>query len=148
HQPLQHGIGVDLEHPRCAPDAHAFGQARQDAHDELDRHPFAMEEGAEGLEKGATTDHTPQLPPGTTIGMAIGAEMAPADPAPRGTVRVRAEVHRGVDLAAAPPGGEDGGWRRCGGWRAGGGGGLTGVAVRLLGESRKRFGLAAALWQW
>src|SRR6266498_5731693 len=39
--------------------------------------------------------------------MAIGAEIAPADPAPIGTVRVRAEVRRGVHLAAAPPRGHD-----------------------------------------
>src|SRR2546425_11358797 len=104
-----------------------------------------MQERAERLEKIVTTDHTQQLPPGTTIGMAIGAEIAPADPAPRGTVRVRAEVPRGVDLAAAPPRGHEAWWRSCGGLQAGGGGVLTGVAVRLLGASRKRCGLAAAL---
>src|SRR6266851_9126399 len=107
-----------------------------------------MEDRAEGLQKVATTDHTQQLPPGTATRMAIGAEIAPAHPAPRGTVRVRAEVRRGVDLAAAPPRGHQARWRSCGGLWAGGGGVLTGVAVRLLGESHKRFGLAAALWQW
>jgi hypothetical protein len=106
-QPLQHGLGVHLEHPRRAPDTQAFGQARDDAYDELDGGALAMKERAEGLQKRATTDHTQQLPPGTTAGMAIGAEIAPAHPAPIGTVRVRAEVRRGVDLAAAPPRGHD-----------------------------------------
>jgi hypothetical protein len=39
--------------------------------------------------------------------MAIGTEIAPAHPAPRGTGRVRAEMGGGVDLAAAPPRGYD-----------------------------------------
>ena len=34
-QPLQHGIRVDLEHPRRAPDAQAFGQAGDHPHDQL-----------------------------------------------------------------------------------------------------------------
>ena len=89
----------------------AFGQARDDAYDELDGGALAMEERADHLEKIVTTDHTQQLPPGTAIGMAIGAEIAPADPAPIGTVRVRAEVRRGIDLAAAPPRGHDTWWR-------------------------------------
>jgi hypothetical protein len=44
--PFQDGIGVDLEHPCGASEAHAFGQARDDPHDELDRRAFAMKEGA------------------------------------------------------------------------------------------------------
>jgi hypothetical protein len=35
-QPLQDRIRVHLAHPRCAPDAQPLGQAREDAHDELD----------------------------------------------------------------------------------------------------------------
>src|SRR5207249_514135 len=147
-QPLQHRVGIDLEHPRRPPDAHAFGQARHHTHDELDGGALAMKERAERLEQRATTDHTQQLPPGTATGMAIGAEIAPADPAARGTVRVRAEVHRGVDLAAAPPRGHGAWWRRCGGLRAGVTGVLTGVAVRLTGEACKGFRRAAALAPW
>jgi hypothetical protein len=44
-----------------------------------------MEERAEHLKNIVTTDHT-QPPPGTAIGMAVGAEITPADPAPIGTV--------------------------------------------------------------
>jgi hypothetical protein len=36
------------------------------------------------------------LPPGTAIGMTVGAEMAPAHPATRGTVRVGAAMACGV----------------------------------------------------
>jgi hypothetical protein len=80
--------------------------------------------------------------------MAIGAEIAPADPAPIGTVRVGAKVHRSVDLAAAPPCGHDAGWRRCGGLWARGGAVLTGVAVRLGDEARKGLRLTLALGPW
>src|SRR5262249_33153958 len=89
-----------------------------------------------------------QLPPGTAIGMAIGAEIAPADPAAIGTVGVRAEVRRGVDLAAAPPRRHEARRRSRGGVRAGMGGGLTGVGVRLGGEARKGCGLTVAFWPW
>src|SRR5215471_16007424 len=148
YQPLQHRVGVDLEDPRRAPDAQPLGQARDDPHDEVDRGTLAVKECTKGLEKVTTTDHTQQLPPGTAIGVAIGAEIAPAHPAPIGTVRVRAEVHRGVDLAVAPPCGyEARGWGFRGLW-AGSGDVLTGVAVWLAGEARKRFRLAAALTPW
>src|SRR5262249_35412074 len=107
-----------------------------------------MKERAEGLEKVAATDHTQQLPPGTATRMAVGAEIAPADPAPIGTVWVRAEVHRGGGLAAAAPCGHEGGWWSCGGGQAGSGGVLTGVAVRLFDEAFKGFGRTVALWLW
>ena len=55
HQPLQDGIGIDLEPPRRTPDSQAFGQAREDAHDELDGGALAVKERAEGLEKIAVT---------------------------------------------------------------------------------------------
>ncbi|SRR6266487_234415 len=141
-------VGVDLEHPCGAPDAQAFGQACDDAHDDLDRGVLTMQERAEGLEKIAATDDAQQLAPGTATGMAIGAEIAPADPAPIGTVRVRTKVRRGVDLAAAPSRRHEAWWRSCGDGRARGGGVLTGVAVRLFGEAHKGFRLAVALWQW
>jgi hypothetical protein len=80
--------------------------------------------------------------------MAIGAEIAPSDPAPIGTVRVRAEVRRGVDLAAAPPRGHEAWGRRCGGVRVGGGGVLTGSTGGLTGETRKRMRVAGALARW
>src|SRR5262249_60510380 len=100
-EPLQHRIGIDLEHPRRAPDAQALSQAGDDTHDKLDRLPLAMEQGPEGLEKITTADHTQQLPPGTAARMAMGAEIPPSYPAAIGTVRVGAEMRGGVDLTAA-----------------------------------------------
>jgi len=107
-----------------------------------------MEDGAEGLEKGATTDPTQELPPGTAVRMAMGAEIAPTDPAPRGTVGGRAAVHRGVDLAAAPPRGHEAGWRCCRDLRAGSDGRLTGVAVWLFDEACKGLRFTVALGPW
>src|SRR4030095_7721281 len=106
-----------------------------------------MQRGAMGLLEVTFTAGAIQLAPGTAIGMAIGAEIAPAHPAPIGTVRVRAEVRRGVDLAAAPPRRHEARRRSCGGLRAGIGGVRTGGAVRLGGEARKGFGLTLVLWQ-
>src|SRR5262245_46139008 len=95
-QPLQHRVRGDLEHARRASDAQALGEACDDAYDELDGGALAMEEGAEGLEKIAATNDAQQLSPGTAIGMAIGAEIAPSDPAAIRTVWVGAKVRRSV----------------------------------------------------
>src|SRR5262249_6686842 len=113
-----------------------------------DRGALAMKDRAQGLQKIAATDDTEQLAPGTTIGMAVGAEIAPADPAAIGTIRVRAEVHRGVELAAAPPRGDHARGRSGGGLWARVSGVLTGVTVRFGGEACKRFGGTVALWRW
>src|SRR5215510_281511 len=80
HQPVQHRVRIDLEHPRRAADAQALSEAADDVHDEVDRDALAMKNRAEGLQKRAATGNAQQLPPGTAIGVAIGAEVAPADP--------------------------------------------------------------------
>ena len=60
-EPLQHRMRVHLKPPRRAPDAQTFGQARDDAHDELDGGTLTIEEGAEGLEKRAAAGDAQQL---------------------------------------------------------------------------------------
>jgi hypothetical protein len=92
HQPLQHGVRVHLAHPSGTSDASAFGQARDDAHEELDGGALTIKECAGGLEKIVATGDAQQLPPTATIGIAIGPEMAPADPTPIGTIRIGAEM--------------------------------------------------------
>src|SRR5262249_29791385 len=114
-------------------------------HDELDGDALAMEEGADGLEKIATTDHTQQLPPGTAIGMAIGAEIAPSHPTPICTVGVGAEMGGGVHLASPPPRGRDARWWGAGCLWAEVAGVLAVVAGRLGDEARKGGGLMRAL---
>ena len=42
HQPVQHRVGVDLEHPRGSANAQALRQARQHTHDQLHGYTFAM----------------------------------------------------------------------------------------------------------
>jgi hypothetical protein len=114
NEPLQHGIGVHLEHPCRASDAQPFGQTGDDAYDEIDGCALAVKERTKSLEKVATTDHTQQLLPGPTIGMAIGAEIAPSHPAPIETIRVRAAMDGGVNLASASPRRHDARWRGAG----------------------------------
>jgi hypothetical protein len=107
-----------------------------------------MQNCAKGFENRAATHDAQPLSPGTTIGMAMGAEMAPAHSAPGGTVRIGAAMACGGDLAAAPPWGHYTRGRGCGCLWARGTAGLTGIAMRLGGEARKGGGLTAALGPW
>ena len=122
-QPLQDGSGIDLEPPRRAPDAQAFGQARDDPYNEVRRGPLPVKDGAEGLQKVAVTDDAQQLAPGTATGMAVGTEVTQPEPAAIATVRVRAEVGRGVDLTTASARQDDAWW-----WSGGGARGRGSVA--------------------
>ena len=78
----------------------------------------------------------------------IGAEIAEPHPALIRTVRIRAEMPRGIHLARPSPRGHDAGWRATG-WL-----GdvlvdlLTGGTGGLAGEARKGLGLTVALGQW
>src|SRR5262249_31771229 len=100
---------------------------------------------AQGLQEVATTDDAQQLSPGPAIGMAIGAEIPPTRPAPIGTVRIGAEMVRGVDLAAAPPRHDEArAWGGRGVW-VGGAYLCTVGAMRLGSEARKGFRLTLAL---
>ena len=85
HQPLEDRVWIDLEDSRRAPDAQAFGQTRDDAHDELHRGAFALKDRAVGFVEVSATRDTLQLPPGLRAGMAVGADVAAAEPAPVGT---------------------------------------------------------------
>src|SRR5207253_8517378 len=108
---LQDRSGINLEHPRRAANAQPLRQAPDHAHDQVVRHALLVKDRAEGLQKIAVADEAQQLAPMSPIGMAIGAEVAPSHPAPRGTGGAGANVHRSVDLAAAPPRGDDArGW--------------------------------------
>src|SRR5438132_12907429 len=80
HQPVQHGIGVDLEHPRGGANAQALSQARQHTHDQLHGYTFAMKNRAMGLEKIAFAGATWELTPRATAGMAVRAQIASAQP--------------------------------------------------------------------
>jgi hypothetical protein len=120
HQPGQDGMGVHCAAPRRPPAPHAFGHARDDADDELDRHALAMAERPERLEPGAAAAPAPPLPPGTAPGMAMGAELAPAPPS-----RERPR----------PDGGSNGGRGRPAG---GGLASCRGVGAALRGRAHRR----------
>src|SRR5262245_47147171 len=80
--------------------------------------------------------------------MTIGAEIAPAQPAAIGTIRVGAEMVRGVDVVAEPQRHDEA--RRWGGrgvWVEGAHLCTVG-AMRLGGEPRKGFGGTRALAPW
>ena len=80
-QPLQHGMRVDLEHPRRASDAQALGHAADDVDDEVDRDALAMQDGAMGFEKVAPAAAAIQLSPRATARMTVRTDMASPKPA-------------------------------------------------------------------
>src|SRR5437879_11482814 len=91
-QPLQHGIGIDLKHPRHRADAQAFSQCAHRPYQLLGRHALTMQGRTVGLLEIAATAGAMQLAPWSTAGMPIGTEIAEPSPAPIGTVRMGAEV--------------------------------------------------------
>src|SRR5262249_31437683 len=117
-------------------------------HQLLGRHALAMQRGAMGLLEVAATAGAMQLPPGATVGVTVGAEIAEPHPALIRTGWIRAEMRRRVHLARAAPRGDDAGW-----WGAGRLGTRhsclrTGLAVGLVGEARKGLRDPKALTGW
>ena len=109
-QPVQDGVGSDLEDPSRGADPQALSQAGQDMYDAFHLGVFAVEEPWKvALARGAV-----QLPPGAAIRMAIGAEIAQPEPAAIVTIGVGTKVHRGIHRPGA-----SGRWRHgIGPWRA------------------------------
>src|SRR5436309_7954256 len=135
-QPGEHRIRVHFEHPGDRADAQALRQRAHRPHQKVDRHTLAMQRGAMGLLEIAITARAMQLPPGATTGMPIGTDIAEPDPAPIGTVRMRAEMPRGVHVARPSPRRHDTGWRATGWLGYGLVGLLTGGTEGLAGEAR------------
>src|SRR6266850_4831936 len=105
-----------------------------------------MKRCAMGLQHIPLTLAAIQLSPRATVGMTIRTEIAEPHPTPIRTVRIGAELLRGVHVARASPTGGDRRWRR---WRWRRRGFLrrllTGGTAGLAGEARKRLGVAGAL---
>ena len=100
-----------------------------------------MKDRAVGFVEVALTGDTLQLPPGLATGMSIGADIAAAQPAMIGTIRLWTEVRVGVDSPSATPGVTDD-WRweaRRLGLRIGCL--CTGSAQRFVNESGEGFDL-------
>lgn len=66
-----------------------------------------MTERAVGFVEVSVTGDTLQLPPGLATGMPISADIATAQPAMVGTIRLWTEVRVGVDSPSAPLGATD-----------------------------------------
>lgn len=103
-----------------------------------------MKYRAVGFVEVALTGDTLQLPPGLATGMSIGADIAAAQPAMVGTIRLWTEVRVGVDSPSATPGATDD--RRWEARRLGLriGSLCTGCAQRFVEESGEEFGLFSA----
>src|SRR5881409_1497538 len=104
-----------------------------------------MKRCAMGLQHIPLTLAAIQLSPRATVGMTMRTEIAEPHPTPIRTVRIGAELLRGVHVARASPTGGDRRWRR-GRWRRRGFLRLlTGGTAGLAGEARKRLGGAGTL---
>src|SRR2546429_8194548 len=101
HEPLEDRVRIDLAHPGRAPNAQAFSQTRNDAHDELGRGALAMKNRAMGFGDIPVTGDTLQLAPELATRMSVGADVAAAEPAMVGTIRIATKVRSGVDSALA-----------------------------------------------
>jgi hypothetical protein len=100
-QPLQHRVGVNLEHPRRGPNAKAQRQTRQHTHDQLHGHLLPMQDRAMMFGKIALARGVVELSPGTATRMAVGPEVAQPAPAAIATARIGTEVLGGIDRAGA-----------------------------------------------
>src|SRR5439155_17887003 len=104
-----------------------------------------MKDRAMGLLEVAATAGAMQLAPGAAAGMTIGAEIAEPHPALIRTVRIRAEMLRGIHLARPSPRGHDAGGRATGQLGYVLVGLLTGGTRGRAGEARKRLQVTGAL---
>jgi hypothetical protein len=148
HQPVQHGIGVDLEHPRGGANAQALSQARQHTHDQLHGYTFAMKNRAMGLQKVACAGGALELAPGSTAGMAVGTQVPQPQPAAITTAPMGTEVHGGIHRAGASMArGPRLGWRRRRSRRMGRFMRTPG-AMGPLDQSCKRLGVMGSLAAW
>ena len=141
HQPLEDRVRIDLAPPCRAADTQAFGEAGQDPHDKLRGESLALEDRPACFIEVAVAGDALQLAPGLATGMPIGADIAAAQPAMIGTIRLWAEVRVGVDSPSATSGVTDD-WR----WEARRLGRrigclFTGGAQRFVDESGEGFGL-------
>src|SRR5712691_11462245 len=103
-----------------------------------------MKDGSVVLRKVAYARGTLELTPGTTIGMAIGTKIAPAQPTAIATAGMGTEVPGGVHRAGAAVGwGHRLGWHRR--WRLGMRGFVLTQGTRgFVRQARKRWGLIGA----
>src|SRR5262249_812307 len=144
-QPVQDGVGVDLEHPRRGADTSPLGQAGQDAHDTFHRRLFAVEERTVRFQKVPLTRGTVELPPGATAGMTVGPQIVQPQPTAIVTIGVGTKMHRGVHGTRPSVRWGYGirpsrrGWSPCPDLL------LTQGTVGLARQARERFGLGGRL---
>jgi hypothetical protein len=99
-----------------------------------------MQRAARGPLESALAPSTWEWPPRASPGMAVGAAMAPPDPAVIGTIRMRTAMGRSLHVAVAAWRGDQAGWWSREGLMARVGGVRTHVARRDRGEADQGLG--------
>src|SRR5262249_7765992 len=98
-QPLQHRIGIDLEHAGTRAAAKADSYRPDSPRKHLGRYTVAMNRGAMAFLKISAAGYTLELPPRVAARMTVGTEVAAPHPAVIRTIRVGTEMMRHVDRA-------------------------------------------------
>jgi hypothetical protein len=91
-QPVQHGVGIDLEHPSHGTDAQPFRQCPHGPNKHVGRYPLPMQRRAMRLKKRPATLAAIELSPLAATGMTVGRDIAQPEPAPIATGGIRTEM--------------------------------------------------------
>src|SRR5215471_13768930 len=102
-QPLQHGIGVDLEYPSHSADAQAFGQRSHGPLQYVDGDVLAVQLRAIELREIAEAGNALKLTPWVAARVPVGTDVAASQPTVVGTIQVGTELMLAVIHALAAP---------------------------------------------
>src|SRR5262245_631515 len=133
-QPREHRIGVHLEHAGHGTNAQALRQRAHRPHQHVERNALAMQRGAVRVLEIFLAGDTLQLPPGSAIRMAIGADIAQAAPAIIRTGRIWAVLLLRIHRARTATRACEQRWWGYGGWLAGFRGMLARFTKGLISE--------------
>jgi hypothetical protein len=114
NQPAQYRMRIDLEDAGDGAETETLGQSCNGPHQRVRINLLAVKQRAMGLEEVPLATETPQLTSVSAVWMAVGAAIAPADPAVVRAGGMGAEVACGIDIPAAASGEDHIGWRRVG----------------------------------
>src|SRR5262245_4826341 len=102
--PLPHGLRGHRKHPRRAPDADAFGQACDAAHEEVAPAALAIEHRSRGLGPLAAATGTVKLAPRPPVGLTVRTQIAQTGSAPIRAGGMRTAMLRGSPCGQRPRG--------------------------------------------
>ena len=113
-QPASHRVGIGLKDPGRGADAEPFGQCRGGPHQLVRINRLAMKQRAMGFQEMPLAAEAKQVTPASTLGRAVGADIAQAHPTVVRAGGMGTEVTAGIDLSATASGEGHTEWRGVG----------------------------------